>query len=396
MKILNTIFITLLCVFPLFSQQIPNLPIPLGAGSSEVYNGKIYYFGGSNNWSGSLLYDSVFVYDGVSWELDAVIPDQNLWDVETVRVGNEVYLVSGWPSGPQLLRKYNLDTKDWTYLANSPNSTTWGVAAEYWNGFIYLFDPTSGNVYEYSIQNNEWITKTNAGITGPLNLSSIIYQSEIYVIGYNDTSFVKYNPATDNWSPLEKSLYQVGASAMGIINDQIYCVGGNSSGSRYAEYKSILVYNATNDAWALDSLELSGKRHWMATAEYEGGLYVLGGIDSTDGSVDFVEEIVPQGTATVLDEFISNGPDQFKLLQNYPNPFNPKTIIDYELQTAGNVNLIVYDIVGKEVATLINKHQSVGKYSVTFNAGSLTSGVYFYILKTSSGFSENRKMILLK
>ena len=214
MKIINTILVLIVTVFPAFSQEIPDLPIQLGAGSAEVYNNKIYYFGGSNNWAGSILYDSIFVYDGISWAFEDTIPDRNLWDIETVRVGNEVYLISGWPAGAPLLRKYNLDTKAWTYLANSPNTTTWGVAAEYWNGFIYLFTP-GGDVHEYSIQNNEWVTKTNSGFSGPLNLSSITYQDEIYIIGYNDSVFAKYTPSDDGWTPLSKSLYQVGGLGNG-------------------------------------------------------------------------------------------------------------------------------------------------------------------------------------
>ncbi len=389
------IFFLLWGLLPLSAQDIPSLPIPLGAGSAEVYNNQIYYFGGSNNWSGSVVYDSVFVYDGTSWALESIIPDKNLWDVETVLVGNEVYLISGWPSGPRLLRKYNLDTKVWTYLAESPNNTTWGVAAEYWNGFIYLFEP-NGNVYEYSIQNNEWVTKTNAGVSSPLNLSSIIYENSIYVIGYNDSTFQKYDPANDVWTQLSNSLYQVGASAMSIINNLIYNVGGNVSGGRYAEYKSVLVYNVSTDSWALDSLEISSKRHWMATAGYEGGLYVLGGIDSTSNSVDIVEEIVPRGTATAIADSRVLYPGEFYLSQNYPNPFNPSTTIRYNVAKPGKVQLRIYDVAGQQVATLVSKQQAPGDYSVSFNAGSLSSGVYFYTLESSAGFSKSYKMILMK
>ncbi len=396
-------FLLLFIVFilPVFSQDIPNLPLKLGAGSAEVYNNKIYYFGGSNSWSGNIVYDSVYVFDGNNWALENTIPDKNLWDVETVRVGNEVYLISGWPSGANRLRKYNLDTKQWTYLANSPNvSYTWGVTAEYWNGNIYLITP-NGSTYQYSIQNDQWTTKTNAGVTGPLNLSSILYQNEIYVIGFNDSAFVKYNPVTDQWTPLAKSSYQVGASAMGIINNLIYCVGGNSTGNSIAEYRSILVYDANLNQWALDSLEIKGKRHWMATAEYQGGLYVLGGIDSTALSVDIVEEIVPQGTAVSA---LDNDPllaNSFELKQNYPNPFNPSTTITYQLDKTGNVSLEVYDILGKRVATLLdNKTFTAGSHSIRFNARDLVSGVYFYrLILNQNGVPAKeltRKMILMK
>lgn len=380
------------------AQEVASLPRPLGAGSAEVYNSRIYFFGGSNNWAGSIVYDTVYVYDGISWAFEDTIPDRNMWDVETVLIGNEVYLVSGWRNGANLLRKYNLGTKEWTYLANSPNTTTWGVAAEYWDGFIYLFAP-NGDVFEYSIADNTWETKTNSGFSGPLNLSSIVYQDEIYVIGYNDSVFVKYNPAADVWTPLAKSMYQVGASAMGIINDQIYCIGGNSTGQQAAQYKSILVYNATANEWNLDSLQINGKRHWMATAEYEGGLYVLGGIDSTTAAVDIVEEIVPQGTAVAIKDEFHHVPEQLRMLPNYPNPFNPTTLLSYEINQPASVTLTVYNVHGQKVNTLLHDaKQQPGLHSVVFNAAGMVSGIYFAKIQVSGqvNLSAIQKLILLK
>jgi len=362
-----------------------------------VYNDNIYFFGGSNNWSGTIVYDSVFVFNGNSWSFADTIPDRNLWDVETVRVGNEVYLVSGWPGGASFLRKFNLDNYQWTYLANSPNGTTWGVAAEYFNGHIYLFNP-SGNVFEYSIAANEWQTKNNAGVTGPLNLSSIIFGDEIYIIGFNDSTFIKYNPLNDQWTPLAKSPYQVGASAMGIINDNIYCIGGNMNGNSQAQYKSVIVYNIAQNRWDLDSLQISAKRHWMATAEYLGGLYILGGIDSAAQSVNFVEEIVPQGTDTIMTAIKENKkehPENFTLYQNYPNPFNPRTTIGYSLKTDSRVLLKIYDINGREIKTLLDERQSAGEHKVSFDAADLPSAIYFYRIQLENR-SQVRRMVLIK
>jgi len=88
-------------------------------------------------------------------------------------------------------------------------------------------------------------------------------------------------------------------------------------------------------------------------------------------------------------------PTQFKLDQNYPNPFNPSTVISYQLAVGSHVTLNVYDILGNEVATLINGQKPAGNYSVKFNASNLSSGVYFYQLKTGN-FIRTKKMILLK
>jgi len=92
---------------------------------------------------------------------------------------------------------------------------------------------------------------------------------------------------------------------------------------------------------------------------------------------------------------ISDSPTEFSLEQNHPNPFNPTTTISYALPKSSYVTLKVYDINGQEVKTLVNKAQNVGYYTATFDASSLSSGLYFYTLQ-SDDFISTKKMILLK
>ncbi|MCU0343296.1 MAG: PQQ-dependent sugar dehydrogenase [Ignavibacterium sp.] len=88
-------------------------------------------------------------------------------------------------------------------------------------------------------------------------------------------------------------------------------------------------------------------------------------------------------------------PTEFVLKQNFPNPFNPKTVISFQIPVEGLVNLVVYDVPGNEVITLLNEQKTAGIYDVDFDASKLTSGIYFYKL-TAGDFSLTRKMILLK
>jgi len=88
-------------------------------------------------------------------------------------------------------------------------------------------------------------------------------------------------------------------------------------------------------------------------------------------------------------------PHTFELGQNYPNPFNPTTLISYQLPVASEVSLKVYDVLGREVATLVSGRQEAGRYSVSFNAASLSSGVYFYRLQAGN-FVATKKMMLVK
>jgi hypothetical protein len=88
-------------------------------------------------------------------------------------------------------------------------------------------------------------------------------------------------------------------------------------------------------------------------------------------------------------------PEDCSLGQNYPNPFNPTTKIDFSITKSGNVRLKIYDILGKEVASVIDKEMNAGSYTVDFNASSLSSGTYFYKL-TSGSFTQTRRMTLVK
>jgi type IX secretion system substrate protein/fibronectin type III domain protein len=88
-------------------------------------------------------------------------------------------------------------------------------------------------------------------------------------------------------------------------------------------------------------------------------------------------------------------PEQYSLLQNYPNPFNPSTLVRYELSEGTQVILEIYDVLGREVKTLVNEFQGAGYKSVNFDAGSLPSGVYFYRLHAGK-FTDVKKMLIAK
>ena len=103
-----------------------------------------------------------------------------------------------------------------------------------------------------------------------------------------------------------------------------------------------------------------------------------------------------QGTLTVtgITEPL-NTVSEFKLYDNYPNPFNPSTSIHYSLPVSANVSLAVYDVNGRIVKTLVSRYQEAGDYSINFDAGGLTTGVYFYKLQAGE-FTESKKMMLVK
>jgi|GEM_PF-898852 len=160
------------------------------------------------------------------------------------------------------------------------------------------------------------------------------------------------------------------------------------------------IIDAEDPHW--NSVTLTGSHNWTSSAEnannenmvivrdgnitnqylqeFSARYYQFGGIDSIRVGVEQVEWNVPQS---------------FSLSQNYPNPFNPTTKIEYALPSTQKVVLKMYDVLGREVQTLVNEQQNSGTYRVEVNASNFASGVYFYRLEAGT-FVQQRKMLLLK
>ena len=119
---------------------------------------------------------------------------------------------------------------------------------------------------------------------------------------------------------------------------------------------------------------------------------------STDNPAVYLSLIIDAADTNIIDRVYPYGKpviNNYILSQNYPNPFNPVTIIGYTLPQPGRVTIKVYDLLGNEIQTLINEQKNAGNYKVEFNAGNLSSGVYFYKMQTGK-FLEVKKLMLLK
>ncbi len=123
------------------------------------------------------------------------------------------------------------------------------------------------------------------------------------------------------------------------------------------------------------------------TTTGEGTLIGSTGIKGIDGMAYAYDGIVGVEEDQIVNKFV--------LEQNYPNPFNPETTINFTIPRNANVSLKVYDVIGREVAVLMNEYKTAGSYSVKFNAGKLSSGLYIYRLE-ANGISISKKMMLLK
>ena len=137
-----------------------------------------------------------------------------------------------------------------------------------------------------------------------------------------------------------------------------------------------------------------------ATADVPDTCYITVSISGYAGSAQvgsaFVMDDLAFGAlATGVEASGNVVPAVYELSQNYPNPFNPATLIEYSIPHAGRVRLQVFNLLGKEVATLVDEQQGAGTYKARFEGSALASGTYFYRLQ-SDGFSQTKKFLLVK
>jgi hypothetical protein len=196
-------------------------------------------------------------------------------------------------------------------------------------------------------------------------------------------------------------------------------LGSGCSGGFYPYVFSVLSYNgelySAGFYTIAGGVTVNGIAKWNGSAwsGFNGGFYAGGsnafgaygicifnnslvatGIFNTAGGVGVGNIAKWDGLLTGVSSN-QNVPDEYRLSQNYPNPFNPSTNIKFSIPNTDNVNLTVYDAAGREAAVLVKEQLTAGEYEVPFDAKGLSSGVYFYTIKTGS-FTSTKKMILAK
>lgn len=272
--------------------------------------------------------------------------------------------------------------------SEAPNSELFpgsDVAVSY-DGLSYTFYDTDGNTV-YSLGSSY----------------------EDFSIVYSNTEKVSEFPFTFNSTFLDnfQAQYELGEGLIdrniGITQFTGDAVGNIilPDGSNHSALR-VKIFRHTTDTMLVSGIPLSTTEVKSTTYEWYTNemKYPVFGISyielNVNGSVTnhkVVEYNVQ--SPTDVDENPQQLVNEFDLLQNYPNPFNPSTVINYQISKSNRVTLKVYDIIGNEIATLVNNHQPAGKYSVEFNASNLPSGIYLYRLEAGD-FVQTRKMTLIK
>lgn len=196
------------------------------------------------------------------------------------------------------------------------------------------------------------------------------------------TGYYQFSPASGSTDSLyiTVTLYKgtTGLAAGGAV------LGGSASYNQF----SAPIYYGTSDTpdSAMIVIMIAGPGSQSSVAQI--------------GSYFLIDDLAFSGVASAVTEEKGSLPNAFALAQNYPNPFNPSTRINFSVAQPGLVALKVYNVLGSEVATLVNEPKAAGRYSVNWNAAGLSSGVYLYRMAVTSEqgtlFNDVKRLVLLK
>ncbi len=322
---------------------------------------KGYYFGGTSTTSMKIIDTCLYI--------------SNLSGLYIIDISN--------PKDPKTI--YN--NSGWDYA--------WGVDAD--SSFTYLADG-SGGLMIFNTSNTDSIKMVGQigenqsmgyayGVGLYSHYACLVSDAGLYIIDVSDPS----HPNQIGFHSLPKignfTINGVTAVETAVRNHYLYLAAGPGGLlifdlSSPASPKEIGYYvtNSIEDDIALSNNYMFVSYDYEMNDTVNGGGYIL--------KDNLLTDVKGNGGRTY-------SPDNFYLYQNYPNPFNPSTTISYRIAEEEKVVLKVYNLLGKEVAMLVNRDEEPGKYSVQFNAAGLASGVYLYRLQ-SGNYNFTKKLIFLK
>lgn len=299
----------------------------------------------------------------------------------------------------------------------------------------YSFDSATNETIYYSMINLEdyeivdWILGTESTINETFSSAEQNYVSAflkkggaLFVSGSEIAWDLDYKGSTTDKSFFGNYLKaEYIADAPNNLSNTYYTAEG-IAGSVFEEIKNITFDNGTHGTYNVSWPDvINGKNGGVNVLKYSGlasantagvvykGLFPGGA--NNGGLVYFgfpFETIYPESKrfevmSKVLDylsdltdmsDNINYTPQEYVLYQNYPNPFNPSTIISWQIPEAGYITIVIFDVLGRRIKTLINEYKQPGKYEISFNAADLSSGVYYYQLKTENYKATNKMMVI--
>ncbi len=274
----------------------------------------------------------------------------------------------------------------WSLWKSTNAGATWDSAGLYlpqagseagWNNAMWVsgnniwFGTNSTKVYKSTDFGSSW---TSAATTGSVNSYSVAFNTNIGFTGQSVA--LKSTDAGGSW-------------AVQTLPGSGTCYSFNGVAERFWYNRGTGIYWSSDNGSNFAS-QYTGTGTLLAMNLVLDNITIRGWSVSSNGTIAMYNESL---TGITINQ--NEIPETYSLMQNYPNPFNPATKINFMLPKSGEVSLKIYDILGNEVATLINENMNPGSYTIDWNAGNYSSGVYFYRLQ-SGDFTETKKMMLVK
>ena len=396
------------------------MPIRLSGSESVVIDSTIYFFGG---YSDSLqdVVDWIYSYKPIqdSWKFIGHMKKRRTNFIAD-KMGSKIYCVGGEANNPPksggTLEEFDYKTLssaiiDSNMQFNRLNSTglikdstlfiiggmTYNPPSETAPYIIEYNLPTKKITYNYipifhglrTEQMSSYLLKHIYIFGGLYNTVS----GDIYSYGISDHQLILQHPGLLS--------YRANGRAIKLEDsNQVVILGGFDEIN--TALNSVEIYNFTDTIHYSSHFiqPLNFYRNDFMAIYFYGSIYVFGGEDNFKVPIDKIERL---SFITGIKETGNLAPTEFKVEQNFPNPFNLSTIIRYNVPETSTISIKVYDMMGREVAILINGEKQPGNYSISFTGNGLASGVYYYRIKgeTNKGtagksFTETKKMILLK
>ncbi len=413
----------------LFAQDewdlVGDLIYPVAGGKAVVLNDDIYISGGySKETQGDVDWIQKY-YLPPYWgnEIIARMKSTRYGHVSGNINGKLVFLGGIKDSGNinMSFEEFNIFQADTTQIVASDSNfnRVFATGVSYLNSYYLI----GGNSYsdrdsnrlsyiiEYDVKEDSILykfPKDSISIEFPEQQMSAIIGDNIFIFGgvANGVlqSIQRFNITTKKLDTLDISLLEPRAGGVAVMrryNKNIYIIGGFNEGN--PALSSVEVFSVDGENYSISSAsELNVARTNLMAVQYGyDELYVFGGYGANGEVVSSIERI---GESVVSQNDANQIPILFELEQNYPNPFNPSTTIKYSIPSVNNgassdlnkVTLKVYNILGMEMATLVNQEQEAGNYTVEFNAADLSTGVYFYRLQVSSTTALAGKTAIVK
>ena len=419
-------------------QIFDKMPMPVAGAEVVTFDDKVYIFGGYQQINGAPV-STIQEYNPSAclekrWRVvgEMKIPRSNF----VARLFNDTVYILGGTTGHKRenvasMETWSLATMSGTLLHEDPVLNRTGATAEIWNDFLIVIGGYNNSRPEYHLgffaafnlsldQNVGQLpipTNQDAYNLASIQVNDVIYlfggvrfgvSDRIYKIDMNELDWVQRPPIFTG--KLVERIYPdlpIPRSAMRAIQtdaDTVYLVGGYNEGSAALETVSKFVIG--NYGYEhISGPPLQEARKELVTAQLDTVLYAFGGLNEHDEVLETVEAlidtfVVDSCETSVADRRELTLPSTMHLRQNYPNPFNSATTIEFEIGLSAHIQLDIYSLEGRHIASLIDDKLAAGMHRHTWhgktNNGEMApSGVYIYRLSSEQEI-RTRKMLLVK